>query len=275
MTLALLKTWTGPLTKCLILLSLSLVGCTRNLNNLIPVGRYCGQSTAPYENPYDNSAINEETFNILTPEDLNVPGPLDQVPLASGPQTYRAQSVNILFKNTDFVPPVSPDGSYVPDEQVLYVHSPVFNQENVSLTNFNKSCSRGRTPESEASFAAILPLEIELQPDFTWTAMQALNYKVEYSPELQPQGFLVGTVEELTTPIPANEGDFAFVNLAFLEQIGQLSQAQREVREDPEKLLNEIFLQVQVSADPEIFARIRFLLVVQAEETSAADSDLD
>lgn len=264
----------NAVTRCLILLSLSLVGCTRNLNNLIPVGRYCGQSTEPYENPYDNSALNEETFNILTPEDLSEPGPLEQVPLASGPQIYRAQSVNILFKNTDFVP-VSPDGSYVPDEQVLYVHSPVFNQEEVSLANFNKSCSRGRTPESEASFSAILPLEIELQTDLTWTTTQALNYKVDYSPELQPQGFLVGTAEELTTPIPANEGDFAFVNFNFLEQIGQLNPAQTELRKDPEKLLNEIFMQVQVSSSPEIFARIRFLIVVQAEETSVVDTDLD
>lgn len=274
MKISIIKSWTGRLTKCLVLLSLGFVGCTRNLNNLIPVGRYCGQSTGPYENPYDNSAINEEIYNILTPEDLSEPGRLEQVPLASGPQTYRAQSVNILFKNTDFIP-VSPDGSYVPDEQVMYVHSPVFNQEEVSLTNFNKSCSRGRTPESEASFSAVLPLEIELQPNLTWTAMQALNYKVDYSPELQPQGFLVGTVEELTTPIPANEGDFAFVNLAFLEQIGQLTQAQRSLREDPEKLLNEIFMQVQVSANPEIFARIRFLIVVEPTETSTVDADLD
>lgn len=246
--------------KVLILASVALTGCTRNLNNLVPVGRYCGSADQEFPNPYDNENIGEN-FQEITPEFFD----------GQTNFKYRAQSVSLLFKNADFVP-VSSDGEFVPDQQLMFSHNPVFNQTEISLETFNTSCARGLTPESSAAFQAIMPVQMELQPDLSWTSSRAMNYEVDYGPDEPTGGFLVNkTAEEVLSDIPADELDFDFVSYVFLEQIGGLTPAQQDAKENPDTATNEIFLQVQVSVDPEVYAQIRLLKYSDPAPTEAPE----
>ncbi len=241
-----------------------LISCTRNTNNLLPRGGYCGLSTQDFKNPYSTENLDSEVFLIL--EDL-LSGADDQT---TDPVKYRAQTVSLLFKKGQAVSSSDGEGPYVPDEQVMFLHVPVYLSDNVSLAGFNTTCKRGLTLESEGSFAAVLPTEISLNKDLTWTSNQSLEYSVSYGAQFTEEGFLVGSVEPTSDPGSAGSADFDFVDLVFLEQIGKLSKIQKDMKASLDTKLDEIFMQVQVSADPEVFARITFLKV---KEIAASDLD--
>lgn len=247
----------------LMTVGLILGSCARNSNTLLPRGGICGISTQPYENPYANENIDTNIFSILM--SLTIP-PAD--PLI-GPVTYRAQDVNILFKQGEEILS-APGQRYKSDEQIIQVHRPVYIGEDISLLSFTNSCVRGLTDASTGNFSALLPTEISLSEDLSWAANQSVDYTIDYRPRQNDERFLMGTLEPMPAGPPEDSSAFGFVEQAFLEQIGNLSDAQKATKADPAKRLDEIFLQVQVSADPEIFARIRFLKVneVVIESTS-------
>ncbi len=240
-------------------------GCTRNLGNQIPPGRYCGSSNQEFPNPFANENLNESEFTILTSNSFK-----ELAPLADMPKTYRAQSVRLYYKNNNFTP-LSTDGTFKPDQVVMLTHGPVFTNSEISLNNFTMSCARGVELDSSSSFEAIIPIEIQVKSDLSWSSMQALNYRVEYGPDPNSEEFLnVRTVEELTSPAPADAADFAFEEYVFLEQIGKLSKVQKAMKEDPVKALNEIFMQIKVSTDPEVYARIAFVKFELPADTAKA-----
>lgn len=248
--------------------------CTRNLNHLVPVGGYCGKSTENFENPYSNDNIDEEMFSVIESvdfEDLKAvieaqalereaqaiaTGKTVEPVVIPNNRKYRANSVSILFKAEANPTPQDESEKYVPDEQIMYTHHPVYQFGAISLNTFNKTCSRGLTQESKLSFETVLPTEIILNDDISWQATHSLNYKLDFSKELQPEGFVVTKVEEVADPATADPADFNFSDYVFLEQIGKLTKDQKKFKSDPAKVLDEIYMQIKVSDT--IYARIVF-----------------
>ncbi len=209
------------------------VACARQNSNIQPIGTYCGISGQEYKNPFDNETIDEEVFAEIA----TIPE-----------QTYKAESLNLLVKNTT--------GK---DEQVQYAHRQVFSDDQSILdATFVKTCARGLTPESIGTFEATLPVTITLKNDLTWTAEKAATYQIKYGVEFSPQGFLVGSVEDSSGVNPSSPVDFDFSDYIFLEQIGKLSSAQKALKAKPETALDQIFMQIKVSDNPSVFARINF-----------------
>lgn len=216
-------------------------GCARQTNNIQPIGTYCGVSGKEYVNPFAIENLDVEVFSELStlPE-----------------QTYKAESLNILVKS-----------STSDDQYVRYDHRQVFaDDESISTTSFLKNCARGITPESVGAFEATLPVSITLKSDYTWTAEKAVTYQIKYGSEFSPQGFLIGSVEDASGPTPSSSLDFDFSEYVFLEQIGKLSKSQKALKAKPETALDQIFMQIKVSDNPSIYARIN-LRKVKAPES--------
>ena len=214
-------------------IAIAMIACSRATNNIQPIGSYCGVNGQEFKNPLSNETIDEKVFSEITtlPEAI-----------------YKAESLSILVKN-----------SLGSEEQVMYSHRQVFDSEgNVQTIGFLKSCARGITPESTGQFKVSLPLEVTLKSDYTWMASKAATYSIKYGREFNAQGFLIGSVEDISGPDPTSSLEFDFPDYVFLEQIGNLSKAQKASKADPTKTLDQIFLQIKVSDSPESYARIVF-----------------
>lgn len=237
-------------------ISFLISACNRNVSNMVPVGGYCGVSTEPFENPYDNQNIDTEIFTVLT----NLPN-----------QKYQADNISILFKKEEVVTamPSTSSSTYTPDEQMMFLHRPVLTADGVSASTFKKSCARGLTQDSTGLFdGVVIPSEVTLKDDGTWTASKAVSYVVKYGQEFMAEGFLVGEAENVD-PAPANSLDYNFLDTVFLLQTGELNRAQKKLQANADTQLDEIFMQVQVSAAPPIFARIALKKVAEPEPTNS------
>lgn len=152
----------------------------------------------------------------------------------------------------------------------MYNHQPVFrDDESLSESSFNKRCARPDIIGTSGQFATSLPAEINLNTDLSWESTRILDYTIEYGEQVRDQGFLAAKVEEEAGVPPTPEGSFSYEETVFLQQIGNLSKAQKKkIATDPDSALDLIFMQIKVSDVPEVFARIRFEKAPEPEPTA-------
>lgn len=250
---------------------------------------YCGYANKPFQNPISND-INPEEFEEVAS-------------LEAG--DYKATHVAIYYREsaTDLESP-----------QVMAIQGDVFVGKDFVTRTFVKSCGRGFERSSEGQAEVVLPVKLKLNTDKTWSTVQAAKYSIVYGPELSTGLDLTAKLDDsaspssdardyvsstIISPVKKDKGvvviktyeefrddyikNYFLSSFVRTENLDVTKQYNAYVKKR-ERLLEkvefqnsqpkEIFLQLEVQAEPKIYARVKINKYdPKAEEEAAAAAE--